>query len=63
MKHIIAILLLPIRVIILFLQMVYEVIESLATSVSEGISNILDENYDFWEKIWLKIIKTILHKK
>ena len=64
MKKILISLLLPITIILILLEKIFwEVLVPLSESIGNVITNIVDENYDFWKNIWSKIIKTISNKK
>lgn len=63
MKKILLVPLLPITLLLICLKKVFELMIPLAEDIGNGIENILNDNYHFWKKIWLKIIKTILDSK
>lgn len=63
MRKILLVPLLPITVLLICLKKVLELMIPLAECIGNGIENILNDNYHFWKKIWVKIIKTILGSK
>lgn len=52
MKHVIAVLLFPLTIIILIVKTVFEWSYTLGKPVIDGIIEISNKNYDFWKKFF-----------
>lgn len=63
MKKIIMLPLLPITLLLILCKKYLELIMPLAEDIGNGILNIVNKNCIFWEEIWTKFTKSILHRK
>ena len=52
MKKIIATLLIPITVLIIFFKKIIEISLDIAQPLAEGVTSIVENNYNFWKQIF-----------
>ena len=52
MKRLIAFILMPVAGILLFFKKWLELVTPLAEDIGNGVTNIISDNYNFWEKVF-----------